>query len=107
MTNSNRSNSFVKAICELVWLKKLIIELEFEPEDPMKLFWDNKVTIDISHNWVQHDRTKNIEVDRYFVTTRLQLTSLLICLKLGHISDRIGTWSMQQECGSYGARGIR
>jgi hypothetical protein len=31
------------------------------------LFCDNKAAIDISHNHVQHDRTKHVEVDRHFI----------------------------------------
>lgn len=33
----------------------------------MNLFCDNNPTIDISHNPVQHDRTKHIEVYRHFI----------------------------------------
>ena len=33
----------------------------------MDLFCDNKATIDISHNPIQHDHTKHVEVDRHFI----------------------------------------
>jgi hypothetical protein len=42
-----------KGLCELLWLKKLMVELDFGPKEPMKLFCDNKTAIDISHNSVQ------------------------------------------------------
>jgi Reverse transcriptase (RNA-dependent DNA polymerase) len=61
----------VKGICELLWLKKLLTELGFEPGTEMKLFCDNKAAIDISHNPVQHDRTKHIEVARHFIKENL------------------------------------
>ena len=61
----------VKGVCELLWLKKLVIELGFKPEKEMQLFCDNKATIDISHNPMQHDRTKHIEVDRHFIKEKL------------------------------------
>ena len=61
----------VKGICELLWLRKLLTELGFEPSTEMKLFCDNKAAIDISHNPVQHDRTKHIEVDRHFIKEKL------------------------------------
>ena len=32
---------------------------------------DNKAAIDISHNPVQHDRTKHIEVDRHFIREKI------------------------------------
>ena len=33
----------------------------------MNLYCDNKAAIDISHNPIQHDRTKHVEVDRHFI----------------------------------------
>ena len=33
---------------------------------PMKLYCDNKSTIDIAYN-VQHDCTKHVEVDKHFI----------------------------------------
>ena len=35
------------------------------------LFCDNKVAIDISHNPIQHDRTKHVEVDKHFIKEKL------------------------------------
>jgi hypothetical protein len=38
----------------------------------MELFCDNKSTIAISHDPVQHDRTKHVEVDRHFIKENLE-----------------------------------
>ena len=62
----------VKGLCELLWLKKLLAEISFAPSFEMNLFCDNKAAIDISHNPVQHDRTKHVEVDRNFIKQNLQ-----------------------------------
>ena len=35
------------------------------------MFCDNKATCDIAHNPVQHDRTKHVEVDRFFIKEKL------------------------------------
>ncbi|RVW75415.1 hypothetical protein CK203_060505 [Vitis vinifera] len=48
-------------ICELLWLKKLFEDLRIPSEKPMKLYYDNKATINIAHNLVQHDRTSMLK----------------------------------------------
>ena len=62
----------VKGICELIWLKRLLIEIGFAPSSEIDLFCDNKAAIDIAHNPVQHDRTKHVEVDRNFIKQNLK-----------------------------------
>lgn len=37
----------------------------------IKLFCDNNLTINIADNLVQHDRTKYIEIDQYFIKEKL------------------------------------
>ena len=59
-------------ICEILWLKLLLRDLGIKHDQPMKLFCDNKVARDIAHNPVQHDRTKNVEVDRFFIKKKLE-----------------------------------
>ncbi|WJZ89883.1 hypothetical protein VitviT2T_009069 [Vitis vinifera] len=62
----------VKGICELIWLKKLLAEIGIAPSSEMNLFCDNTAAIAISHNPVQHDRTKHVEVDRNFIKQNLE-----------------------------------
>ena len=38
----------------------------------MKLYCDNKATISIAHNPVQHDKTKHIEIERHFIKEKLE-----------------------------------
>ena len=61
-----------KGLCELLWLRKLMIELKFKPKEGMQLYCDNKSAIEIAHNPVQHDRTKHIEIDRHFIKQNLE-----------------------------------
>ncbi|KAL6349124.1 hypothetical protein AAG906_033780 [Vitis piasezkii] len=42
------------------------------PSSEMNLLCDNKAAIAISHNPVQHDRTKHVEVDRNFIKQNLE-----------------------------------
>lgn len=61
-----------KGLCELLWLRRLLTEIGFPPPTEMNLFCDNRAAIDISHNPVQHDRTKHVEVDRHFIKQNLE-----------------------------------
>ena len=42
----------------------------------MNLFCENKAAIDISHNPIQHDRTKHVEVDRHFIKHNLETKTI-------------------------------
>ena len=61
-----------KGLCELLWLRKLLIEIGFALNNAMNIFCDNKPAIEIAHNPVQHDRTKHVEVDRHFIKQNLE-----------------------------------
>ncbi|KAA0064804.1 Cysteine-rich RLK (receptor-like protein kinase) 8 [Cucumis melo var. makuwa] len=58
-------------ICEEIWLQKVLSYLHQKCEIPLKLFCDNKTTISIANNPVQHDRTKHVEIDWHFIKERL------------------------------------
>ena len=62
-------------ICELMWLKGLLGELQVNPQDPMRLYCD-EVIISIAHNPV-HDKTNHVENDRHFIKEKID--SGLIC----------------------------
>ena len=64
-------------VCELLWVKIILEDLKVQWSKPMKLYCDNKSTISIAHNSVQHDRIKHIEIDRHF--TKEKSDSGLIC----------------------------
>ncbi|KAA0054937.1 Beta-galactosidase [Cucumis melo var. makuwa] len=65
-------------ISEEIWLQKVVYDLHQECETPLKLFCDNKATISIANNPVQHDRTKHVEIDRHFIKERLDSGSICI-----------------------------
>ena len=67
----------VLGICESIWLKDLLRELQVNLEDPKRLYCDNKVAISIAHNPVQHERTKHVEIYRHFIEEKID--SGLIC----------------------------
>lgn len=61
----------VKGITEILWIRKLLLELGLAIPSPAYLKCDNKASISISENPVQHDRTKHIEIDRHFIREKL------------------------------------
>ena len=58
-------------VYELLWIKHVLHELGVDYGSPMSLQCDNKATIEIAHNPVQHDRTKHVEVDQHFIKENL------------------------------------
>ncbi|WJZ95425.1 hypothetical protein VitviT2T_014198 [Vitis vinifera] len=58
-------------LCEALWLRLLLQDLGYLSKQPIRLFCDNKAACDIAHNLVQHDRTKHVEVDRFFIKEKL------------------------------------
>ena len=47
------------------------MDLGYLPRQPIRFYYDNKAACDIVHNLVQHDRTKHVEVDRFFIKEKL------------------------------------
>ena len=52
---------------EIVWLKNLLMELDFRQHGPMLMHCDNQSVIYIAHNPIFYVRTKHIEIDCHFV----------------------------------------
>ena len=53
-------------IYEVLRIRGLLKVLGLELNEPTKIHCDNKVAFSISHNSVQHDITKHVEVDWHF-----------------------------------------
>ncbi|KAI5312168.1 hypothetical protein L3X38_041341 [Prunus dulcis] len=80
-----------QGVYELLWFRRLLGYLGFEPKKPMDLYCNNKVAIVIAHNLVQHDRTKNVEVDRHFIKEKLdaEIISFLFISSKYQLSDAL------------------
>ena len=60
-------------VCELLWVKNVLSDLGFKPNETMSLYCDNTQAITIAHNPIQHDRTKHVEIDRHFIKEKLEV----------------------------------
>ena len=58
-------------LCEMTWLKNLLAELRLFKGEPLQMWCDNKSAINIANKPVQHDRTKHVEIDRFFIKDQL------------------------------------
>jgi hypothetical protein len=57
----------VEVTKELLWLKQLLNELNYEIKLPIKIYIDNLSAIYIAQHDVQHDRTKHIDIKYHFI----------------------------------------
>jgi len=73
--------------CELLWLIIILEDLKIKWEGLMKLYCDNKSAVNIAHNPVQHNRTKHIEIDRYFIKEKIE--EGLICMSYIPSGDQL------------------
>jgi hypothetical protein len=69
-------------IAEMLWLKRLLKDLKVNHGGKMKLWCDSKSAINIANNLVQHNRTKHVEIDRFFIKEKLQSG----LLELSHVA---------------------
>ncbi|RVW31850.1 Copia protein [Vitis vinifera] len=61
-----------QGLCERLWLKIILDDLRIKWDGPIKLYCDNKSTINIAHNPIQHDWTKHIDIGRHFIKEKLE-----------------------------------
>jgi hypothetical protein len=57
---------------ELIWIKQLLVDIDIEIRDSMKMFCDNQAARHIASNPGFHERTKHIEVDYHFIREKVQ-----------------------------------
>ena len=75
-------------VCEVLWLKQVLKEPRQPTIYPLKLYCDNIATTGITHNPVQHDRTKHVEIDRHFIKKKLEAG--IICAP--HLFQLTNNW---------------
>ncbi|XP_071717852.1 secreted RxLR effector protein 161-like [Rutidosis leptorrhynchoides] len=63
-SDESEFRGIAKGVVEALWIKKLLTEIGFPPNEAIQILCDNEAAIAISENPVQHDRTKHVEIDR-------------------------------------------
>lgn len=71
--------------CEGMWIQRLLSELQLEGHQSVELICDNQATISIAKNHVHHDRTKQVEVDRHFISEKIERKTM----NLNYIPTRL------------------
>ena len=65
--------SMTLGLYEALWLRLLLQDLGYLFSQPIQWFCDSKGSCDIAHNLIQHDHTKRVEVDSFFIKKKLDL----------------------------------
>ncbi|GAV79609.1 hypothetical protein CFOL_v3_23074, partial [Cephalotus follicularis] len=79
--------AMAQGVCEFIWLKRLLNDLGITHESSIRLFCDNKAAVNIVHNPVQHNKTKNIKIDRFFIIEKLDQN--VICTPFVKSKDQL------------------
>ena len=77
-----------QSVCEIMWIRQLLMEVGIETSVPAKLWCDNQVAMHIASNPVFHETTKHIEIDCHFVHEKIQLG--LISIGYVKTGERLG-----------------
>jgi hypothetical protein len=95
-------------VADMLWLKGLLTDLKLDQGTQMKLWCNKQSAISIANNPMQHDRTKHVEIDRFFIKEKLDngllglshiatgeqvtdcLTKRLISSDLARFCDKMG-----------------
>ena len=59
-------------IDEVLWIRGILQDLKINYEEPIKIFYDNKSAISITHDLVYHDRIKHMNIDRFCIKEKLE-----------------------------------
>lgn len=68
----------IAGLCELMWLRTLLTELQLYDDAPLQLYCDNQAAINIINDPVHHDRTKHVEIDIHFIKEKLDEGALQV-----------------------------
>ena len=74
----------IQSVCEIMWIRQLLMEVGIESSFPAKLWCDNQAAVHIASNLVFHEQTTHIEIDCHFVREKM----LLGLISTGYVKIR-------------------
>nr|GEZ45992.1 putative reverse transcriptase, RNA-dependent DNA polymerase, Gag-polypeptide of LTR copia-type [Tanacetum cinerariifolium] len=77
--------AMASTVSEVLWVRWLLSELRIDTSSPTPLFCHNQASRHIANNPVFHERTKNVEMDCYFVRKRVNSKEIVPM----HISSKL------------------
>ncbi|XP_027927901.1 uncharacterized protein LOC114184793 [Vigna unguiculata] len=86
-TTEAEYRAMASLMCELIWVKQFLQELNLCEIQTMKMYCDNQAALHIASNLVFHERTKHIEIDCHFVQEKLMTKE--ICTKFVRSNDQL------------------
>ncbi|XP_020692166.1 uncharacterized protein LOC110106572 [Dendrobium catenatum] len=66
------------AACDLIWLRRLLMEFQVPLTSPTKLYCDNVSALALANNPLFHARTKHIEIDFHFIRDYIRSQYILV-----------------------------
>ena len=81
--------SLTSATCEVVWLQRILADVEEDKNDPTWIQCDNQSSIILSHNPIYHVRLKHIELQHHFVREKIESNKigLIFCNTNDNVVD--------------------
>ena len=76
--------AMIQSVCEIMWMRQLLMEVGIESSFPAKLWCDNQAAVHIASNPVFHERTTHIEIDCHFIREKM----LLGLISTGYVKTR-------------------
>jgi hypothetical protein len=76
--------AMAQGLCEIIWVRNLLSELKVMRKGPPRPHCDNKSAINIANNPVQHEKTKHVGIDWFFIKEKLDDGTL----ELSHVNLR-------------------
>jgi len=77
------------AVCEAIWLRNILKELDHPQEEATIIFVNNKSTIQLAKNPVHHGRSKHIETRLHFLRGHVKhkTVKLEYCHTMEQVAD--------------------